>query len=142
MRKRIGTKGGTSATAGKKSTTYNVTFPDGTTITKRSFKASNTNATACIYEHKGVWHCAGIYDDVPANMSKYEITSATKKGIKTTRPMDEPDYMIDPDLRDRVEHRRTAEVFLDDAIKLETNGHYADEALSQAIMHERIANGA
>jgi hypothetical protein len=56
-----GCSGGTSATAGRKATTYVVTFPDGTTATKRSYFDDAPEAVAMIYQSRdGKWRVSAI----------------------------------------------------------------------------------
>ena len=75
----IGKKGGTSATAGKKSATYIVELPDGTERQKRTFYAKEPVATAFIYEHESNWHIAAVRDDIPDNMRHYQTVTARRK---------------------------------------------------------------
>jgi hypothetical protein len=56
-----GRKGGTSATAGKKATTFLIDMPDGSTKRKRSYFVHDETALAPVFEHDGVWHTTGIY---------------------------------------------------------------------------------
>lgn len=57
----IGCRGGTSATAGKKSQVYAFTYPDGRTETARTFKVADAEAVAhCYRARDGVWYLAGI----------------------------------------------------------------------------------
>lgn len=49
----IGCKGGTSATAGKRATTYTVALPDGSTVQKRSFYVDSDSAIATGFMHQG-----------------------------------------------------------------------------------------
>lgn len=57
-----GKKGGTSATAGKVSVKYEATAPDGTVLTKRSFKAGDEVAVMNIYKHENVWYANCVYN--------------------------------------------------------------------------------
>lgn len=57
----IGCKGGTSATAGKKSVIYGFTYPDGRAETYRTFKLAEPVADAhCYKAADGVWYLAGL----------------------------------------------------------------------------------
>jgi hypothetical protein len=82
------------------------------------------------------------------NQSRW-VTAKNREGIERAalklvgvicRPMDEPDYTIDPDLRNRVE----VNAILNTAIFHEDRGDIesAEFNLNVAIKHERIANGA
>jgi hypothetical protein len=55
-----GQRGGEGPTRGKTAAIYLVTFPDGTTATKRSFQVHDDHAWAGIYQHEGKWYVAGI----------------------------------------------------------------------------------
>jgi hypothetical protein len=73
-----GRKGGEGPTAGKKASTYRVRFPDGTAAEKRVFHAIAPEATAYIYEHKGVWYCAGVHDTPAPQMASYQTAAAER----------------------------------------------------------------
>jgi hypothetical protein len=55
-----GKRGGTSANAGRKASTYVGTFPDGSMFRKRSFEVSTDEAHVGIYQHQGEWKVAGV----------------------------------------------------------------------------------
>ena len=57
---RMGCKGGTSANAGRKATTYSFKYPDGRSGTKRSYQVNSAEAVAMVYQHQGVWYVSGI----------------------------------------------------------------------------------
>lgn len=63
----IGRKGGTSATAGKKRSAYRLTYPDGTTETVATFKATEPVAHAICYQGPDArWYVSGVFNAVPA----------------------------------------------------------------------------
>lgn len=57
----FGRKGGTSATAGRKATTYEATAPDGTVLRKKSFQVGTDTAVMMIYrDPTGRWTASGV----------------------------------------------------------------------------------
>lgn len=77
----VGCKGGTSATAGKKSCLYDVVFPDGTSKQVRTFKAQGQLAHAVIYlGQDGQWYSNGVYDELPvwARDGKRTVTQTNR----------------------------------------------------------------
>lgn len=65
MRSPYGKKGGTSATAGKRSAVYRWTMPDGTPGERRTFKVSADRAVAVCYRHADKWYVSAVYDAAP-----------------------------------------------------------------------------
>ncbi len=59
-----GKKGGTSANAGRTSSTYEAVMPDGTVVRKRSFHVHQDDALVGCFEHNGKWHVSGVTDRV------------------------------------------------------------------------------
>lgn len=61
MRSPYGKRGGTSATAGKRSAVYRWTYPDGTPGERRTFATDAPRAVAVCYQHAGKWYVAAVY---------------------------------------------------------------------------------
>lgn len=71
-----GKKGGDSATAGKKSTTYIVTLPDGSAAKKRDFNPP-ADPVGYAYEHGGMWYVAAIGERGEPRFAHYTQCAAS-----------------------------------------------------------------
>lgn len=77
-RSNFGKRGGEGPTRGKKSRSYIVTLPDGTTVTKRTFEEL-TDPVGYAYLHEGVWYVAAVRERSDASMAHCTVCP-----VKTT----------------------------------------------------------
>jgi hypothetical protein len=74
-----GKRGGTSATAGRKSALYKATAPDGRVLTRRTFQTDAPEALMIMFRLNGVWYDQGVYDTAPAWMSATAIAVLARR---------------------------------------------------------------
>jgi hypothetical protein len=96
-----GKKGGTSANSGRTATTYTVTFPDGTTASKKSFHVHADKAFAGIFQDKGgEWIVAGIASEPKDWHGQTWVEAVAAK--KPSRPWSCTPYVADCNWENRI----------------------------------------